>query len=188
MKNETDIENHQENVANVPETGITKPTKYTPELLHKLFGALEDGLNIKQTCRAVGIHENTLRLWRSKYAELEAEILAARERGRQQMLQIIKREAEKGDWRAAARHLELSYPADYRQSGMKVDINATAAGQHANIVCTPEQRQELIEQRERVLAGCKPENITPLQAPRTQCADTPRAQKTTSLAPLDDEP
>ena len=41
------------------------------ETVARLLAALADGLNFKQACLAVGIHENTLRLWREKYPELE---------------------------------------------------------------------------------------------------------------------
>jgi hypothetical protein len=119
----------------------------------------------------------------------------AREQARQKMLALIKGEAEKGDWRAAARHLELSYPADYRQAGTKVEV--TASAQHANVVVvTEEQRQRLIEQRERLLAGRKAEPATALEEPKTpaQSADRSKAEGTSHvpfwepLGTSDDEP
>jgi hypothetical protein len=65
------------------------------------------------------------------------------------MLQRIKRAAD-DDWRAAAEWLRLTFPNDYRKpSSTSVEVNTAV---QMAVVCSEERRQELIKQRERLLA------------------------------------
>ena len=64
------------------------------------------------------------------------------------MLQRIK-QAAKDDSRAAAEWLRLTFPNDYRKpSNTSVEVNTAV---QMAVVCSEERRQELIEQRERLL-------------------------------------
>jgi cell division protein ZapA (FtsZ GTPase activity inhibitor) len=118
----------------------------------RLLAALADGLNQKQACLACGIGETTLRDWKELHPGLEERMTEVREQARQKALAAIKAAGE-SDWRAASEFLKLSFQADYRRpdTHIGVDVNATAGS--ATIVCTEEQRQRLIELRERLQNG-----------------------------------
>ena len=126
-----------------------RPTKYEPKTIERLCTGLADGLPIKSACIIAGISVSTLADWREKYSELEERIAEAREAARHKMLQRIKRAAD-DDWRAAAEWLRLTFPSDYRrQSNTSVEVNTSV---QTAIVCSEERRQELVKQRERLLA------------------------------------
>jgi hypothetical protein len=164
-----------------------RPTKYTPELVDRLLAALADGLNKTQACKAVGIGVSTLADWLKLYPKLSERLDEAREKARQNALAEIKAAGSK-DWRAWDTWLQRSFQADYKQPGTKVDVKASATGQQATaLVCTEEERQRLISQRERLLARRKAEAITPLQALKTpeQRADMPKAEETSPLMLLE---
>ncbi len=76
---------------------------------------------IKGACVVTGIGVTTLAEWREKRPRLEDRLSEARELARQKALQAIKAAGEK-DWRAHAEWLRLTFPADYRGSGNKVEV------------------------------------------------------------------
>jgi len=76
---------------------------------------------IKGACSVAGIGVTTLSSWREKRPEIEQRMDQARELARQKALQAIKAAGEK-DWRAHAEWLRLTFPADYRGSGNKVEV------------------------------------------------------------------
>jgi hypothetical protein len=125
-----------------------RPTKYSPQVVERLCAALEDGLPQRSACVAAGIAVSTFAEWRSRDSTIGERIEEARERARRQAMRIIKSAALSGDWRAAAEFLKLTFP-DYRNS-TKIDVSATASV--SPIVMTEEQRMELIERRNRLLA------------------------------------
>jgi hypothetical protein len=53
------------------------------------------------------------------------------------------------DWRAHAEWLRLSFPADYRGSANKIEVNATASA--SSFVVTVEKQRELQERRRAAL-------------------------------------
>jgi hypothetical protein len=170
-----------ENVANVAEKCVTKSTKYTPELVDKLLGGLADGLNFKQACVAVGIHENTLRVWREKYPELQERMSEAREAARQKALAAIQAAGER-DWRAHEAWLRLSFPDDYRRPDARIAVSATATAQQATrVLITPEDRKAVREQRERIIQELQ----RPLEQPKLQQAGAPIGGTNAPQAPED---
>jgi hypothetical protein len=63
----------------------------------------------------------------------------------------IRAAGEAGDWRALEAFLRISFPADYRRDA-RINVSATATAQQATaVIVTEEQRQRLIEMRERLL-------------------------------------
>ena len=76
---------------------------------------------IKGACSVAGIGVTTLSSWREKRPEIEQRMDQARELARQKALQAIKAAGEK-DWRTHAEWLRLTFPADYRGSGNKVEV------------------------------------------------------------------
>src|SRR5207248_7413341 len=114
----------------------------------RLCTALSDGMPIKGACVVAGIGVTTLNEWREKYPELEERLSDAREQARLKALQGIKTAGEK-DWRAYAEWLRLTFPADYRGSGNKIEVSASATA-NAPILSVERQR-ELQERRRRLL-------------------------------------
>ena len=122
---------------------VGRPTKYSPEVVEMLRGALSDGMPIKGACIVAGICVTTLAEWREKHPELETRISEAREFARQKALQAIQAAGER-DWRAQAEWLKLAFPSDYRGS-TKIDVSASASV--SPVIVTPERRKELIARR-----------------------------------------
>ena len=125
-----------------------RPTKFTDDIIDRLCAAIADGMPLKGSCVVAGIGVTTLNEWRDKYPELEERLSDAREKARLKALQAIKTAGEK-DWRAYAEWLRLTFPADYRGSGNKIEVSATA---NANApIITLEQQRDLQERRRRLL-------------------------------------
>src|SRR5437879_218556 len=104
---------------------------------------------IKGACVVAGIGVTTLAEWREKRPRLEDRLSEARELARQKALQAIKTAGQK-DWRAYAEWLRLTFPADYRGSGNKVEVQ-----QAVQVRISPEQLADLrsrLEQRRAALA------------------------------------
>jgi hypothetical protein len=135
--------------------GTGRPTKYLPEVVDRLCDALGDGMPIKGACVTAGIGVTTLAGWRDKYPEIEERMSEARELARQKALQGIKAAGEK-DWRASAEWLRLSFPADYRGSANKIEVNATASA--SSFVVTVEKQRELQERRRAALESLRRPN------------------------------
>jgi len=126
---------------------VGRPTKYSPEVVEMLRGALSDGMPIKGACVVAGICVTTLAEWREKHPELETRISEAREFARQKALQAIQAAGER-DWRAQAEWLKLAFPSDYRGS-TKIDVSASASV--SPVIITAEQRMKMIERRRAML-------------------------------------
>jgi len=127
---------------------IGRPTKFNDETVERLCAAMADGMPIRGACIVAGIGVTTLKEWREKYADLEERIADAREHARLKALQGIKGAGER-DWRAHAEWLRLTFPADYRGSGGKIAISATAIA--SGPVMTEEKLQELQQIRQRMI-------------------------------------
>jgi len=129
-----------------------RPSKFSQETVSRLLEAISDGLNIKQACTAAAIGETTLSRWKSEYPDLEIQLNEAREKARQDALRSIQK-AGNLDWRAKARWLELSFHADYRQAGTKIELNNQQAQEAVKVLITPDQRRAMIKAREELLMG-----------------------------------
>jgi hypothetical protein len=143
-------ENNEPTIAEQEQDKGGRPSKYQPETVNRLLDALADGLTIKQACIAAGIGETTLSRWKDGYPELETQLVEAREHARQKALAGIKDAAEKGEWRAWAKFLELSFP-EYRQPSTRIEVNNRQAQGGLTVICTEEQRQAMIAAREQFL-------------------------------------
>jgi hypothetical protein len=104
---------------------VGRPTKFNDETVERLCGAIGDGMPIRGACVVAGIGVTTLNEWRERHPDLEERIADAREHARLKALQGIKGAGER-DWRAHAEWLRLTFPADYRGTGGKIAISATA--------------------------------------------------------------
>jgi hypothetical protein len=92
---------------------------------------------IKGACVVAGIGVTTLTEWREKHPRVEDRMSEARELARQKALQAIKAAGEK-DWRAWAEWLRLTFPADYRGGGHKVEVQ-----QAVQVQVSPEQLADI---------------------------------------------
>jgi len=137
------------------ERPLGRPTKFNDETIGRLCTALSDGMPIKGSCVVAGIGVTTLNEWREKYPDLEERLSDAREQARLKALQAIKTAGEK-DWRAYAEWLRLTFPADYRGSANKIEVNATASA--ASFVVTVEKQRELQERRRAALESLRRPN------------------------------
>jgi len=130
------------------EQQVGRPTKFNEEVVARLCSALADGSPIKGACIVAGIGVTTLSEWRASHPELEVRMSEAREHARQKALSSIKAAGER-DWRANAEWLRLTFPADYRGSGAKIEVSASATANAP--ILTIEQQRELQERRRRLL-------------------------------------
>ena len=132
---------------------VGRPTKFNNEVLERLYSALADGMPIKGACIVAGIGVSTLADWREREPQIEDAMSEARECARQKALSAIKAAGEK-DWRANAEWLRLSFPADYRSSANKIEVNASASA--SSFVVTVDKQRELQERRRAALELRRP--------------------------------
>src|SRR6266550_2780374 len=132
----------------ITERPLGRPTKFSGETVERLCGAVASGAPFKSACVVAGIGVTTLNEWREKYPDLEERLSDAREQARLKALQAIKTAGEK-DWRAYAEWLRLTFPTDYRGSGNKIEVSASATANAP--VLTVERQRELQERRRRLL-------------------------------------
>ena len=130
------------------ERRVGRPTKFNEEVLARLYSALADGMPIRGACVVAGIGVSTLADWRERDSRIEDAMSEARECARQKALSAIKAAGEK-DWRANAEWLRLTFPADYRGSGAKIEVLASATANAP--ILTIERQHELQERRRRLL-------------------------------------
>ena len=134
---------------------VGRPTKFNNEVLGRLYSALADGMPIKGACVVAGIGVSTLADWRERDSQIEDAMSEARECARQKALSAINAAGEK-DWRANAEWLRLSFPADYRGSANKIEVNATAST--SSFVVTVDKQRELQERRRAALESLRRPN------------------------------
>lgn len=130
--------------------GVGRPSKFSHTVIHGLCAALADGMSFKSACVVAGICVTTLAEWREKHPALETRLSEAREFARQKALQAIKAAGDR-DWRAHAEWLRLSFPADYRGSGTKIEVNASASAIVSQVVLSEEKRAQLMERYQRLI-------------------------------------
>src|SRR5215469_8555901 len=98
------------NGSSEPNHGPGRPTKRSEETIGRLCDALTDGLPLKSACAIAGIGVQTLSDWRDGDSELESRIASAREQFRLKAWKTIGKAIDEGDWRAAAKALEMNFP------------------------------------------------------------------------------
>ena len=126
---------------------VGRPTKFNEESLKRLCSAIADGMPIKGACVVAGIGVTTLNEWRERHPDLQERLSDAREHARLKALQAIKAAGER-DWRAWSEWLKLTNPAEYRGSGAKIEVSASAI---AGVIVTEEQQREIQERTRRLM-------------------------------------
>lgn len=131
--------------------------KYTPETLDTLLSCIADGLTISQACKASSISRTCFNNWRDKFPEFAEALEQARETARRKALAVIKAAADKGDYNAAVQFLRFSYHPEYCKPEARVNVTAQAGIQ---LVCTPEQRERLLQLQAQLQSGDNKMNMT----------------------------
>jgi transposase-like protein len=153
LESEVEASSNEESGDSINHGQAGRPTKYNETTVDRLCEALGDGMSIKSACIIAGICVTTLSEWRKQYPELEQRLTESRELLREKALQTIKKAVYQDDWRAAAKALELIFPADYR-AGNKVSATATATA--STVVITAERQREIQERMAIALRDIKP--------------------------------
>lgn len=78
----------------------------TPETVKRIIEVLEVGGTWSMAAAAGNISDDTLKAWRDAFPGFSAACARARDGGAAMLVEKIRREAETGDWRAAAWLLE----------------------------------------------------------------------------------
>ena len=82
--------------------------KRTPENAAQILAYLEDGASISLAAKSVGIDPRTLAKWQKDDPYLNALIVKARAEHLSSLCADINKAAKRGDWRAAAKLLEVA--------------------------------------------------------------------------------
>lgn len=101
--------------------GAGRPTKLTPKVTAAVVKALEAGAYLDDAAAFAGIHYATLADWMQKaregkgqrFSDFAEAVQRAQSKAVVADLQIIKKAAKRGDWRAAAWVLEHRNPAKF---------------------------------------------------------------------------
>ena len=93
-----------------PETNSAKIIaslgKRTPENAAELCRLIERGVPHTVAAEAVGMHRDTLKTWRDEDPEVDAMVLAARNRSIARKIERVDEAGERGDWKADSWFLE----------------------------------------------------------------------------------
>lgn len=108
---------------------MARKTKYTPELVQRICGALEFGATHEIACGYAGIVPSTFYEWLKKKPEFSEAVKGAEARAAVKWLAKIE-QAATTHWQAAAWKLERRYPSQYGRTvqdiNQKVDIDIHA--------------------------------------------------------------
>ena len=96
---------------------MPRPTKYTPELVAKIIGYLEDGNTRDCAAGSAGVHVSTFCDYLNAYPEFAEECKKAEDRAESTYVGIVRKAADE-TWQAAAWWLERRRHRNYaRQEG-----------------------------------------------------------------------
>lgn len=102
-------------------TGIGRPCKLTPEAAERIAAAVADGVSREGAAQAVGVHRATLMHWlqlgreqaEGPYRDLADAIEKAEGACEREVVGVVRRAAESGNWQAGAWLLERKHPERY---------------------------------------------------------------------------
>jgi hypothetical protein len=134
---------------------MARPSKYTPEAVERILGALERGATYEAAAAHAGITYETFNAWRKGFSEFSEAVKKAEAKAELHWLEQIETAAAGGAWQAAAWRLERRYPARWgrRERVERVDMTTTVRREAerlaAEVGCTAD---ELIAEAERIAA------------------------------------
>lgn len=108
---------------------VGRPTKYTPETVKKITGAIQTGATYRLAAQYGGIGLSTFNEWRHQYPEFAEAVEEAEGQGAVMLIAKIQRAAG-NSWRAAAWILERRHPEEY---GRQIIDHGNADGEPFSI-------------------------------------------------------
>lgn len=105
---------------------MSRPSKYTPELVDKLCALVSSGMSVTKAADAVGITTTTYTTWNRDNLEFNARIKRARAEGIASLLSTVVCAAKTGTWTAAAWLLERLEPETYGRQAAVVPQEDTS--------------------------------------------------------------
>jgi hypothetical protein len=91
---------------------MARKTKYTPERVEVILGAISEGMTYRLAAAAAGISDDTLTIWKARHSDFSERLMAVEAEAALKAMKRINRAAN-DDWRAAAWILEHRHPEDY---------------------------------------------------------------------------
>ena len=105
---------------------MSRPSKYTPELVDKLCQLVSSGMSVTKSCDAVGLSTSAYTEWNRDKPEFTARIKRARSEGIASLLSTVVCAARTGTWTAAAWLLERLEPETYGRQAAVVPQEDTS--------------------------------------------------------------
>lgn len=95
---------------------MARPTKYTPATVERICEGIRLGLTYELAAGYGGIDYRTFVRWRESKGQFRQAVQEAEAKGAAVNMARINKEAQEGDWRAAAWIMEHRYPDQYGRS------------------------------------------------------------------------
>lgn len=121
-------------------------SKYSQERVDIIIDCLELGMNYRETCQAAGISYETFRTWYQDPAkhEFKEYVDLAKSDGLKAAFETIRAAQKKGDWRAAAKLIDLrrkeaSEPAEEVPTSVEDEESALALDARIESMTTREK-------------------------------------------------
>lgn len=118
--------------ATKPKRGSGRPTKYTPEAVNTICGAVADGTPFRYAAALGGISHETFCQWQRRYPEFADAIQEALAKGIQKRLKLIETASEEGDVKAAQWWLEHVLPEHFAKT--RIQLEHTGTMQHSFVI------------------------------------------------------
>ena len=89
--------------------------------IRRILDALRDGATYEIAARAAGTSPRTFRRWRANHDDLRQRVERAEAEGAEDALDVVRKAADEGDWRAASWLLERRHGYDGEGDGLEAD-------------------------------------------------------------------
>jgi hypothetical protein len=119
----SDRQNGRSNGRNDRGSGRGRPTKRTPTTREAILASIEKGLPFSLACSRAGVSHEFFLQWRQDDPEFESLVAQACSVSVEHNLQVVRRAAANGDWKAAAWMLERSHPKMFSRPEVQVQLN-----------------------------------------------------------------
>ena len=103
--------------------GRGRPTKRTSTTQEAILASIEKGLPFSLACSRAGVSHEFFIQWRQDDPEFESLVAQACSVSVEHNLEVVRRAAANGDWKAAAWMLERSHPKMFSRPEVQVQLN-----------------------------------------------------------------
>jgi hypothetical protein len=100
-----------------------RPTKRTKTIGETILASIEKGLPFSLACSRAGVSHEFFIQWRQDDPEFESLVAQACSVSVEHNLEVVRRAAANGDWKAAAWMLERSHPKMFSRPEVQVQLN-----------------------------------------------------------------